>query len=63
MPNLINQSGVVTIAFSDFINDSGVSFDTRALNDILFEVNPGTFDFCVHDFQFLDANGAVVAAP
>jgi hypothetical protein len=33
---------------------------TRALDEMGFDVAPGDFDFCVRDFQFLDASGAVV---
>jgi hypothetical protein len=49
-----------------FINfeqtDPGVSqpFDTSALHHLEFIVGQGDFNFCVHDFKFLDAAGAEV---
>lgn len=63
LPNRITASGTTTASLVDFISDWNPPkpvFDTRALDTIDFAVGPGDFDFCVHDFQFLDANGAVV---
>jgi hypothetical protein len=33
------------------------SFDTTALEHVSFGVGPGAYDFCIHDFEFLDAAG------
>ncbi len=33
------------------------SFDTSALEHFSFGVGPGAYDFCVHDFKFIDAAG------
>jgi hypothetical protein len=53
-------SVTTTASFTDFIPTPPQTFDTRALDAIAFDVGQGDFDFCVRDFQFLDASGAVV---
>jgi hypothetical protein len=35
-------------------------FDTHAIENLSFGVGEGPYDFCVSDFQFLDAGGQVV---
>jgi hypothetical protein len=53
-------SVTTTASFTDFIPNPPQTFDTRALSDIAFDVGQGDFDYCLRDFQFLDASGAVV---
>jgi hypothetical protein len=60
VPNRITQSGTSTVAFTDFVANPVRRFDTRGLDAIGFDVEPGDFDFCVRDFHFLDINGAEV---
>ena len=60
VPTRITTSGTTTAALVDFVASPPQPFDTRALDGIWFSVDTGDFDFCVRDFQFLDANGAVV---
>jgi hypothetical protein len=60
LPDRVAATGTVTAALVDFVSDPPQTFDTRALDAIGFDVGPGDFNFCVHDFQFLDANGAAV---
>jgi hypothetical protein len=60
LPGRITASGTTTARLVDFVSSPPKTFDTRALNWIDFAVGPGAFDFCVRDFQFLDASGAVV---
>jgi hypothetical protein len=54
-------SVTATASFTDFIPTPPQTFDTRALDAISFDVGQGDFDFCVRDFQFLDASGAVTS--
>jgi hypothetical protein len=60
----ITATGTTTItttaSFTDFTANPVQTFDTRALASIGFDVGPGDFDFCVRDFQFLDAQGVEV---
>ena len=60
LPNRITQSGTTTAFLRDFASNTAQTFDTRALDDIDFAVGPGDFDFCIRDFQLLDAAGAEV---
>jgi hypothetical protein len=60
VPNRITASGTRTVAFTDFVADPVRRFDTRGLDEIGFDVGPGDFDFCLRDFQFLDAQGVEV---
>jgi hypothetical protein len=60
LPTRVTAAGTITVALVDFVATPPQTFDTRALDAIGFDVGPGDFNFCVHDFQFLDANGAVV---
>ena len=49
-----------TVSFADLVSSPPGMLETRALATLGFDVGPGDFDFCVRDFQFLDASGAVV---
>ena len=61
LPNRITAAGSSTTApLVDFVNNPPQTFDTRALDAIGFDVGPGDFDFCVHDFHFLNAAGVEV---
>lgn len=60
LPTPITASGTTTAALADFTITPPQIFDTRSLDGIDFEVPAGAFDFCVHDFQFLDAAGNAV---
>jgi hypothetical protein len=71
LPQRITESGTTTASWADFDPDSGPRFDARALGNIGFDVFKGDddagvasldYDFCVRDFQFLDANGVEVKA-
>jgi hypothetical protein len=56
----IDESGTVTILLTDFIDPLGAEFDARSFGQVGIDVGPGAVDYCVRDFQFLDANGTVV---
>jgi len=60
LPNRVTAAGTITAALVDFVSSPPQTFDTRALDAIGFDVGPGDFNFCVHDFHFLDANGVAV---
>jgi hypothetical protein len=60
LPSRVTAAGTITAALVDFVANPPQTFDTRALDAIGFDVGPGDFNFCVHDFQFLDANGVAV---
>ena len=60
IPLTITQPGPQVAPFVDFQQTrSGVSqtFDTSALQHIVFGVAMGDYDFCLRDFKFLDAAG------
>lgn len=58
VPLRITLSGRVRTPFANFMQtDGGQSFDTSSLDNWGFDVGPGNYDFCVHDFKFLDAQG------
>ena len=60
IPLTITKPGPQLAPFVNFEQtQSGVSqtFDTTALNFFNFNVGGGPYDFCVHDFKFLDAAG------
>lgn len=59
-PEPLTESGRVTLAFDDFAHEQDFEFDTRAIGGMSFDVAPGAFDFCISDFEFLDAEGNVV---
>jgi len=63
LPNPITVSGTTTVSFADFTSMMDHPFDARGFHALDFDVGPGAFDFCVHDFQFLDANGVEVSLP
>jgi hypothetical protein len=60
LPNPVTASGTTTASFVDLTSVPSHTFDARALDGMGFDVGPGDFDFCVHDFQFLDINGVEV---
>ena len=50
--------GPVVAPFANFMQTvSTHSFDTSALEHLVFSVGTGSYDFCIHDFMFLDAEG------
>jgi len=56
VPLSITSPGRVPAPFTNFMQTVGSqSFDTSALDNLGFSVGPGNYDFCVHDFRFLDA--------
>jgi lysophospholipase L1-like esterase len=56
--------GQVIAPFANFLQTVGTqSFDTSALEHLVFGVGPGSYDFCIHDFKFLDAQGNEVMEP
>ena len=63
LPNHITVAGTTTAALVDFVSNPPQTFDTRALDAISFDVGPGDFDFCVHDFHFLNAAGVEILPP
>lgn len=62
-PAPLTESEQVTLAFDDFAHEQDFEFDTRAIGEMSFDVAPGVFDFCISDFEFLDAEGNVVPEP
>ncbi|HEX4334486.1 MAG TPA: hypothetical protein VH062_01160 [Polyangiaceae bacterium] len=60
--NDISQASTVTAPLNAFVSadDATMSLDAGAINDILVRVGPGDYDFCVHDFALLDAQGEPV---
>jgi len=60
IPVTVTQPGPQVAPFANFEQTrSGVSqtFDTSALQYLFFGVGTGDYDFCLHDFKFLDAAG------
>jgi hypothetical protein len=55
----ITEAGPVTAAFVDFksLDDPSQTLNPSLLDAIFLAVNSGDFDFCIHDFNFLDAAG------
>ena len=52
------RPGQVTAPFANFLQSVGSqSFDTSALDHLVFGVGSGSYNFCIHDFKFLDAQG------
>jgi len=45
------------VNFEQTISGMSPTFDTTALEHLSFGVGAGDYDFCVHDFRFLDAAG------
>ncbi len=44
--------------FTNFLQTAGTqNFDTSALLNLVFVVGDGSYDFCIHDFKFLNALG------
>jgi hypothetical protein len=59
----IRAPGQITAALADFKSgDSSQVLDPSVLNSFLFQIyESGDFNFCIHDFKFLDANNNVVS--
>jgi len=55
----ITAAGPVTAPFADFksLDDPSQTLDPSLLDSIFLQVGSGDFDFCIHDFNFLDAAG------
>ena len=54
----------VIAPFANFKQTVGMQrFDTRALQHLVFGVGSGSYNFCIHDFKFLDAQGNEVMEP
>jgi len=55
----LTAAGPVTAPFADFksLDDPSETLDPSLLNSIFLQVGSGDFDFCIHDFNFLDAAG------
>jgi hypothetical protein len=53
------MAGPVIAPFADFtsLDDPSQTIDPTRLNAIFLQVDSGDFDFCIHDFNFLDAAG------
>jgi hypothetical protein len=49
----------VIAAFADFksLDDPSQTLDTSLLDSVFLQVDSGAFDFCIHDFNFLDRAG------
>jgi len=51
-------TGSQNAPFANFLQTAGThSFDTSALLNLVFVVGDGGYDFCIHDFKFLDSHG------
>jgi hypothetical protein len=55
----ITAAGPVTAPFAGFksLDDPSETLDPSLLAAIFLQVGSGDFDFCIHDFNFLDAAG------
>jgi hypothetical protein len=55
----ISTPGPVIAAFADFksLDDPSQTLDTSLLDSVFLQVDSGAFDFCIHDFNFLDRAG------
>jgi hypothetical protein len=58
----ITAAGPVSAPLADFKSDDDptVTIDPTVLNDVFLQVSSGSVDFCIHDFNFLDAAGNAV---
>jgi hypothetical protein len=64
VPVSITSPGPVSAPFANFVQPGGSQvFDTSALDNLRFTVGPGDYDFCVHDFKFLDAQNNEILIP
>ena len=64
VPVVIKDPGPLVAPFANFEQtdpSQSPTFDTTQLDAILFMVLDGSYDFCVHDFKFLDPSGNEVA--
>jgi hypothetical protein len=56
--------GQFTAPFANFMQTVGTqSFDTSALDHLVFSVGTKSYNFCIRDFKFLDAQGNEVLQP
>ena len=54
----ISVPGPVVAPLDDFkAVDSTLVLDTHTLSELVLQVFSGDYDFCIHDFKFLDAQG------
>jgi hypothetical protein len=62
VPLDITTTGTIIAPFGNFEQTvDNHNFDTSAIHHISFNLaSKGPFDFCIHDFEFLDAQGNVV---
>jgi hypothetical protein len=58
----VSAPGPVVAPFAAFksLDDPAETLDPSALNAVFLQVYSGTFDFCFHDFELLDAAGEPV---
>jgi hypothetical protein len=58
-PLTISLPERITAPFANFERTNGAAqeFDTTLLDLVGFDAGSGTYDFCISDFQFLDADG------
>jgi hypothetical protein len=66
VPQSIKESGPQVAPFANFASLAAIptaTFDTTALDSFAFVVGAGDYDFCIHDFKFLDVAGNEVAPP
>lgn len=64
VPVNIKAPGALVAPFANFEQTDptqSTTFDTTQLDAVIFTVIDGPFDFCVHDFKFLDPSGNEVA--
>jgi len=64
-PNFVygtsTDAGPIVAPLVSFISDdSSVALNTHELVDFLFQVGPGDYDFCIHDFRLLDSKNKEV---
>jgi hypothetical protein len=58
VPANYTAPGPVVVPFANFKQTVGTqSFDTTALQHLVFIAGTGSYNFCIHDFKFLDALG------
>ncbi len=62
-PNFVSRTitaaGPVVVPLSEFTSEDDPTqlLDTSVLHDVFLQFSAGPFNFCVHDFNFLDAAG------
>jgi len=67
VPLAFDESGPQTLRIADFVPapwaDPTNTLDPTRLAGVQFELNPGAFDFCIRDFELLDASGTPITPP